>query len=180
MTERMKQVPNIITGLRIAGSVALLFFAPLSAAFYVLYLLCGLTDVFDGYLARKTGTVSKTGAILDSVADLVFVAAALYVFIPVIPFKLWMVYWTLAIALVRFVSLAVGYVRYRTFAWLHTTANKATGLVLFCFPFYYPLIGLTASAALILVLASLSALEELVINTTAVSLNRDRKTLFQK
>ena len=180
MAERMKHVPNIMTGFRIAGSVALLFLAPLSMAFYVLYLLCGLSDMLDGALARKTGTVSKTGAALDSIADMVFIAAVLYALIPVIPLQSWVLYWTLAIALVRFVSLAVGYMRYRALAFLHTTANKATGLVLFGFPFFYPLIGLEASAAMMLAIASLSALEELVINCTAVSLNRDRKTLFQK
>jgi len=146
----------------------------------VVYALCGITDILDGYLARKTGTVSKAGAVLDSLADTVFVAAALFIFIPVIPFKAWIIYWTVAIALIRFASLVVGYIRYRAFAALHTYANKATGLFFFCFPFDYRLFGINEAAAVILVAASLSAIEEIAINCTSSSLNRDRKSLFIK
>ena len=50
-------------------------FIPLSSAwFYVLYLFCGLTDMIDGTIARKTGAVSKFGEKLDTAADFVFMA----------------------------------------------------------------------------------------------------------
>ena len=49
---------NLITGTRILFSVALLFCPAFSLSFYVLYLLAGLTDMVDGAVARKTGTVS--------------------------------------------------------------------------------------------------------------------------
>ena len=39
---------------------------------YILYIFCGLTDMVDGKIARKTGTTSTFGARLDTVADLVF------------------------------------------------------------------------------------------------------------
>jgi CDP-diacylglycerol--glycerol-3-phosphate 3-phosphatidyltransferase len=39
------------------------------AVFLTLYALCGLTDVADGIVARKTNTQSKTGARLDTIAD---------------------------------------------------------------------------------------------------------------
>ena len=37
--------------------------------FYILYLFCGLTDMIDGAIVRKTGAVSKFGARLDTIAD---------------------------------------------------------------------------------------------------------------
>ena len=55
----MKHIANIITGSRIVFSIALLFFPPLSSAFYVLYAAAGLTDMIDGTVARKTNTVTE-------------------------------------------------------------------------------------------------------------------------
>ena len=61
---------NLITGTRILCSVALLFCPVFSLSFYILYLVAGLTDMIDGAVARKTGTVSEFGAKLDiSVVD---------------------------------------------------------------------------------------------------------------
>ena len=49
---------NIITGIRIVLSVALLFFPVLSPVFFVLYVAGGLSDMIDGAAARsmETGT----------------------------------------------------------------------------------------------------------------------------
>jgi CDP-diacylglycerol--glycerol-3-phosphate 3-phosphatidyltransferase len=42
-----------------------------------LYCLMGLTDYFDGYVARARGTVSKLGIFLDPIADKIMVAAVI-------------------------------------------------------------------------------------------------------
>lgn len=47
---------------------------PATAAFWTVYGLCGISDMADGYLARRLHAESKRGAMLDSVADLCFVA----------------------------------------------------------------------------------------------------------
>ena len=69
-----KHIANIITGSRIAFSLPLLFIPLSSAWFAILYLVCGLTDMVDGTIARKTRSVSKFGARLDTVADFVFMS----------------------------------------------------------------------------------------------------------
>lgn len=46
---------NILTISRIFLSVLLMCTHPLSCSFYILYVLCGLTDAVDGFVARKTG-----------------------------------------------------------------------------------------------------------------------------
>ena len=57
-----KHIANIITASRIVFSLPL-FFIPLSSVwFYVLYLLCGFSDMIDGTIARTTGAVSEFGA----------------------------------------------------------------------------------------------------------------------
>ena len=60
---------NIITCLRIVCSIALLFCSVFSPAFYTLYIAAGISDMTDGTVARKTGTVSEFGSKLDTAAD---------------------------------------------------------------------------------------------------------------
>ena len=89
---------NLITGTRILCSVALLFCPAFSLPFFVLYLAAGLTDMIDGPVARKNGTVSEFGAKLDTTADFLFVAACLIKLLPLIPFPLWLIYLRTALA----------------------------------------------------------------------------------
>ena len=67
-----KHLANIITYLRIIGSLALLLFDATSFPFYITYSLCGSTDMIDGAIARKTNSVSSFGSKLDTAADIVF------------------------------------------------------------------------------------------------------------
>jgi CDP-diacylglycerol--glycerol-3-phosphate 3-phosphatidyltransferase/cardiolipin synthase len=48
-------------------------------AAFALYSLMGITDYFDGYVARSSGTVSKLGVFLDPIADKIMVAAVILV-----------------------------------------------------------------------------------------------------
>jgi CDP-diacylglycerol--glycerol-3-phosphate 3-phosphatidyltransferase len=60
------KIPNVISVLRTAGSVGLLFCDVNGWPFWLLYALCGISDMVDGWLARKLHAETKTGAILDS------------------------------------------------------------------------------------------------------------------
>lgn len=51
-------VADSVTAARMAASLALLFLPVFSASFLTVYTFAGLTDALDGFLARKTGTVS--------------------------------------------------------------------------------------------------------------------------
>lgn len=44
---------------------------------FLLYCLMGVTDYFDGYLARAKGTVSRLGIFLDPIADKIMVGAVI-------------------------------------------------------------------------------------------------------
>ncbi len=75
-------LPNVLTWIRILAIplVVLIFYAPVSwsgPGAAVLFALAGITDYFDGYLARRLGQTSKFGAFLDPVADKLIVATAL-------------------------------------------------------------------------------------------------------
>ena len=49
----MRHIANIITGCRIICSVLLLFIPLFSVGFYVVYLLCGISDMVDGVVERQ-------------------------------------------------------------------------------------------------------------------------------
>ena len=63
---------DTVTSIRMAASFFLLFLPLKSIWFLVIYTFAGLTDVLDGWIARKTGSASEFGAKLDSVSDLLF------------------------------------------------------------------------------------------------------------
>ena len=79
----MMSLPNILTLSRIVTVpllVALLWFPGWELGYalgFALYCLMGITDYFDGYLARANGQVSKLGVFLDPIADKIMVAAVI-------------------------------------------------------------------------------------------------------
>ena len=99
--------------------------------FWVLYLIAGLTDILDGFLARRWEVKSKFGARLDSLADFVFVLAVGYKLFPwlKLPATLWMM--IAFIALMKIVNAISSYVVRHRIEYLHTKANKLTGFLLF-------------------------------------------------
>ena len=96
---------NTITFFRIAASIVLLFCPVFSPAFYVFYIAAGLSDMLDGFVARKTDTVSKLGARLDTMADFVFVVVCLIKLLPVLSIPAWLYAWIGIIALIKNVNI---------------------------------------------------------------------------
>jgi CDP-diacylglycerol--glycerol-3-phosphate 3-phosphatidyltransferase/cardiolipin synthase len=75
-------LPNLLTLLRILliPVLVVLFFLPVTWGHVVtaaVFVLAALTDLLDGYLARRLGQVSALGAFLDPVADKLMVSTAL-------------------------------------------------------------------------------------------------------
>ena len=127
----MKHIPNFITVLRLLGALGLLFSDVGSVAFWVIYFVCGLSDMADGFLARKLHCDSKTGALLDSLADLAFVVGCCIKLIPVLALSHWLWLWGAAIVVIKVINQISAIVMYKRFLFPHTIANKASGLLLF-------------------------------------------------
>ncbi|MBO5141305.1 MAG: CDP-alcohol phosphatidyltransferase family protein [Peptococcaceae bacterium] len=89
----IKHIANILTGCRILGSILLLFFPVFSVEFYILYILCGFSDMIDGTIARKTHSTSELGAKMDTAADFVFVIVSLIKLLPAIHIPGWLWIW---------------------------------------------------------------------------------------
>ena len=127
----MRHLPNAITTLRFIGTVSLLFFDVGSCAFWAIYFVCGLSDMADGYLARKLECVSKTGALLDSLADLVFVTCCCFKLIPALAFPKWLWIWGGVIVATKIINQISALLMYKKCVFPHTIANKVTGVLLF-------------------------------------------------
>ena len=110
-------LPNVISVLRVAGSIGLLFCVVPGWPFWVLYALCGISDMVDGWLARNLQAESKTGAVLDSVA--------------VLEIPVWLCIWAGVIVFIKMVNQVSALAVFKRFCFPHTWANKLTGFLLF-------------------------------------------------
>lgn len=151
---------NIITGIRMVLSVALLFCPVFSPAFYAFYITAGVSDMADGAVARKTGTVSEFGSKLDTVADIVFVAVCLIKVLPVSDVPVWLYIWIAVVAFIKAANIAAGYIRRRKFISVHSVMNKVTGGLLFVLPLTLSFIDFKYSAAVVCAVATIAAFYE--------------------
>ena len=127
----MKHLPNILSSLRIVGSVALLVSNVSGIPFWVLYIVSGISDIADGWLARKLDCATKTGALLDSLADICFVVCCALRLLPILEFPIWLLIWAGVIAVIKIINQVSALVMCGRCCFLHTLANKVTGVLLF-------------------------------------------------
>lgn len=143
-----------------AASIILFFCPVFSPGFYVCYIAAGLSDMLDGFVARKTGTVSKFGARLDTAADFVLVAVCLMKLLPILSIPAWLYVWIGIIALIKAVNIVLGFVVQKRLAAVHSAMNKATGALLFLLPLTISAVPLEYSAVIACTVATLAALQE--------------------
>ena len=150
----MKHLPNILSLLRMVGAVALLLSDVSGVLFGVLYIVCGISDIADGWLARKlkcvtrTGAlldsladicflarklkcVTRTGALLDSLADICFVACLCPLLLPILELPQWLWLWAGVIVAIKVVNQLSALVMHGRCCFPHTLANKWAGFLLF-------------------------------------------------
>ena len=155
-----KQAANLLTLCRLLGSLGLLTLPEFSPGFWALYLFCGLTDMADGPVARKTGSASALGAQLDTAADAVFLAAAFGKLLPALTVPGWLWVWLALIAAIKIGNLLWAFRHGKGLVAAHTALNRLTGLVLFLLPLTLPWVALRQSALPVCVLATAAALQE--------------------
>lgn len=177
---KLESLPNILSFGRIILSFVLIFFEPLTITFYIIYIVCGLSDILDGIITRKLAITSEFGARLDSIADFIMICLLIVLLYPRINPSKGIIIWVVCICLIRFVSASVALKKYKKTASLHTYGNKLTGIILFIFPLLGPVISSIAIMIFICIIASFSALEELIIQITSSQLHLDRHSIIRK
>lgn len=184
MDQRQKNhqlnIADIITLFRMVGTVSFIWLKPLSAGFFWVYALTGLTDMLDGWIARKTKTASDFGARLDSIADLLFYAVVLIRILPILLIKLPREIWYVVVAIlcIRILAYIIAAVKYRLFSSMHTYLNKATGAVVFLIPFSLITDYAVAFCWIVSAVAMAASLEELVIHIFRKDYGSNVKSIF--
>ena len=158
-----KHIANIITGSRIVFSLPLLFIPLASAWFYALYLLCGLSDMIDGTVARRTNSATEFGAGLDTVSDFVFMTVCAVKILPILRIPIWLWVWIALIALTKILNIALVFIAKKKLISIHSVFNKITGFALFLLPLTMTFAKATYSVLAICVLATVAVAQEVYL-----------------
>lgn len=136
LTDEFKSIPNLLSLIRLLLVPILWVFAVLDMPVYVGVglIATGLTDVLDGYVARRWGLVTEYGSKLDSIADVSVIASTV----------IWVILLTPGIFLDHAVlislwvgieasAIAVGWIKFRRIANLHLYSAKVGGVAGYTF-----------------------------------------------
>jgi len=172
----MKYVPNILSVSRIILAGVLLLVKPLSVHFFIIYIVCGVSDIVDGIIARRFKVSSALGSRLDSIGDVVLTLIVLYIILPIIQLPAWLLVWILLIIVLRFVSVGIAIYRYHKPSLLHTILNRLVALALFLFPFSLLFLNTLTIPIILSIVASVAAIEEVLIMAMAPTLDPNVKS----
>lgn len=175
-----KNIPNIISAVRIILSFSLLFILNDINCFFIVYILIGLSDILDGLLARKLNLETKVGAKLDSFADFIFYIIIFYIFIKFFSEFLTVNHKSILIALIfiRLSNLLLTKIKYKKIVFLHTTANKVSGFLLYIFPLIILFNKNSFLLMFILIFSFAAAMEELFITVKYNEVDLNKNNIF--
>lgn len=154
-------IANIVTISRIIFSIILLFIAKESNLFIFLYILCGISDVFDGFIARVLHTENEFGVMFDSVADLIFAVVYIVKILPSFSLLSYEYIWIIIIAIVKIVIILFKSIKKQKFYIEHSFFNKLTGVLIFLLPLSVKLINIRYSIIIVCIVATITIINEM-------------------
>lgn len=160
---KLSNLPNMLSILRIPLSLGLIFTHPFTPTFFLLYTLAGATDALDGFLARKLNACTPFGAIIDSIADIVFFATSLVKIITAITIPAWLWICLAVIILIRFANVLIGFITRNKLVLPHTIPNKIAGGLIFLFPYVLAFADVKYTAIPVCAVAIFAAVHESVV-----------------
>ncbi len=180
LPEKIVNPANAVTSVRILGTIVMIFTAPLSLAFFIVYTICGFSDALDGWIARKANSITEFGSKLDSVADLFFyivlVLKILHILWKIVPIWFW--YLLGCIVALCIVSYTTAALKYRRFTSLHTKMNKVTGLLVFAAPYFLALPFAAEYCCFVVLFGAVSSTEEFVLHLKRREYSENHNSLF--
>ena len=161
--EQIWNLPNALTMLRIAVVPVMLAMPWLmseSGSNFLawLYIVASITDIIDGWLARRGGLVTEVGKLLDPLADKMLVATSLIMLVSVGRIEPWAAFMVvvivgreLAVTGLRGIASAGGKVM--AASWQGKAKTLSQNVAISALLFHYPTLGLPAHEVGLLLLA---------------------------
>lgn len=173
----LRAIPNALTLLRVPLGILLPFLAHSPAWFSIVLGVALLSDIADGWMARRLNVAGGIGARFDSAADIVFYLGAVLGALLALPVnaRIWPIILIGTVTVIRFISALIARTRFGTWASIHTTTNRVTGglatiMVWWCVWFAEAPVWLLTTVTVFAVFASL---EELWMVSTTAELDVD-------
>lgn len=160
MKDKRHCIPNLLTFARMLLCIPLGMTETLSPLFYLLYTLIGISDILDGWLARRWHCTTPFGAQLDGAADLIAFGVIGWKIWPFLHFPAWLWELLVCIVCIRIGNLICARLKGHTYIFQHTPLNRLTGLILFLSIYLVETALFQGLAAGIAILALLAALQE--------------------
>src|SRR3989338_9488670 len=132
--KNFRKLANQITLLRILLLPFMYYLAYYSnkQAFTLLFIIAGITDPIDGYVARRFKQASKFGVKLDSFADyLIYLSLVPWLYFLEKDFFADKVWWIVILISLFLLLQAVNLLRHREFIAMHTSLGKVTAVMLY-------------------------------------------------
>lgn len=169
---------NAATASRLIISPFLILLPFSNISFLILYILCGLSDILDGFFARRFGTASVFGARLDTCADLVFVVSILAKLFMTVSFPPAAVCLAAASFFLKLSAALASKIRLKHLDFPHTYLNKLAGFLFFLYPLSVYFIKSRVFLYILCVTCVLASAEELAIALLARFPDPDAKCIF--
>jgi len=181
--EDIKSLPNQLTFLRVLSIPILWLFALLQfkVAFVIVFAFAALTDILDGYLARRLKKESDFGAWFDSLADNIIAASLIFWIWLLLPELLRE---NMVLILIVFglflLSLLMGYIKYKKMVDYHLYTNKAANVFLYVFFLHALLFGIhILFFYLTILIIAVGLLEEIAMTLTHDKVESNKKSVFK-
>lgn len=167
---------NKITFLRILLVLSLLFLVNEQITFFVIYGISGLTDIIDGYIARKLHQESLLGAKLDSIADVLLSGIIFYYMIQYLD-QIYPIFYILFIIVLicKLIIIVLNYIKFHQWFIRHTISNKFSGILLFFIPFTVFFQVLNSYLWILFVISFVTIIDEFLIFLFSRDMNINQK-----
>lgn len=129
-----KHLANIISSSRIIGACALLCMTSFTPLFLVIYVICGMTDLIDGPIARKYNCTSALGAALDTIGDVLTYLSIVKVLVMQHLIPSWLLIWLFTLIALFFGVAFYALKKFGKFFLPHTYIGKGLGAMVFVLP----------------------------------------------
>ena len=176
---KITTLPNILSISRIILSPLLFLLKNNRYVLFLIIVIIGLTDVMDGYFARKYKSQTTMGAWLDSISDFIFYIV-LVIYTLLVEFEVIeaLKYYVIIIVIIKVSTLTIGFIKYKRFGFLHTLGNKITGIILFLGLCFFILSRNTMVIKIGLYCSIISSFEELIITIIGRKYNGNIKGIW--